>query len=59
MTFSTSALRQFLAVAVVTYGFPFTDDDAIEAFYRWWDEQFDAKAAVDAVWPKKRKAKAK
>ena len=28
---------------------------AIRAFARWWDEQTDRRAAVDAVWPRKSK----
>lgn len=31
-------------------------DDAISAFWGWWDKQDDPQAAVDAVWPKKTKA---
>jgi hypothetical protein len=27
------------------------DDYSSGTFGRWWDEQTDAKAAVDAVWP--------
>jgi hypothetical protein len=39
-------------------GFPPCQSNwAITAFYLWWDDQTDAKAAVNAMWPqKKRKA---
>lgn len=35
------------------------DDNAVYLFAMWWDSipASDARAAVDAVWPKKRKAK--
>jgi hypothetical protein len=31
--------------------FPDATSEAIEAFYNWFDEQKDAQAAVDAIWP--------
>lgn len=31
----------------------------IERFAHWWDEQDDARAAMDAVWPKKKSRVAK
>jgi len=31
--------------------FPLASDEEIQAFVHWWDEQTDAHAAVDAVWP--------
>lgn len=39
--------------------FPICSEKAIVAFYCWWDAQTDAKAATDAVWPKKKKRKSK
>ena len=44
---------------------PCTSDDfrcdcitaEVAAFGEWWDSQVDAKAAVEAVWPKKKKRK--
>jgi hypothetical protein len=39
-------------------GVPVLGDEAIGAFWMWWDAQTDARAAVEAVWPRK-KAKAR
>ena len=35
------------------------EDDAVEEFYLWWDSlpASDARAAVDAVWPKRKARK--
>lgn len=39
---------------------PCKNNRAIKAFYRWHDEQTDAQALVDAIWPRrKRKGGAK
>lgn len=32
-------------------------DNAIATFGEWWDEQTDARAATDAVWPRKKPRK--
>ena len=42
------------------FGFPACPSwIAITAFWEWWDNQSDARAAVDAIWPIKKKKVAK
>ena len=50
----------FVVCPVDSYNFAggAADQDSVDAFFRWWDSlpASDARAAVDAVWGKRRKA---
>ncbi len=41
---------EILACPVFCDGVEAFSEDAMHRFYDWWDEQWDAEAAVNAVW---------